>query len=457
MHIKSLSYSGVKRLEDTSNHPISFLRADGTLRPWTVLLGENGTCKTTLLQLIALAAVGQRRSDQLAEQHIAALRDLKRPKANVVIEAIFGFEREHHKERLYPGLRHRPADPPLLLSRLSLAPKRALWAGESRFVYEEPGPGGVVEIPRQGSITDPLTEARSLGAQHWFVAGYGTNRFLPLPGAAPKVTTPDVDRLRSLFGDRSLTSIGFADDFKGDMARLFTRVLKTALTASPDLAPDLLDVELRGSGGVGTAEALAQRHRFKMKLGEQSAKLPAVWLSQGYQSTIGWIADLVGYVLKESGKVRITPEAFEGIVLIDELDLHLHPAWQKGIVRALRETFPRIQFIATTHSPMVLPGLEPDEVLILCEDERSGRVQVTQPEHPTKLRTGSELYRDFFGVRGLEPADLAKKARDYRTLAANTRRTDEEEMQRLALAAELEAEGISVAPPLERRRDEEAP
>lgn len=57
-----------------------------------------------------------------------------------------------------------------------------------------------------------------------------------------------------------------------------------------------------------------------------------------------------------------------GVVLIDELDVHLHPSWQRQIVASLKHAFPRIQFIATTHSPQVIGELQPAEVLLLCDD-----------------------------------------------------------------------------------------
>ncbi|HET7500861.1 MAG TPA: AAA family ATPase, partial [Kofleriaceae bacterium] len=62
----------------------------------------------------------------------------------------------------------------------------------------------------------------------------------------------------------------------------------------------------------------------------------------------------------------------EGIVLVDELDLHLHPTWQTEIVAGLKATFPRMQFIVTTHSPLVLAGCRADEVWRLKQDEASG-------------------------------------------------------------------------------------
>jgi len=58
-------------------------------------------------------------------------------------------------------------------------------------------------------------------------------------------------------------------------------------------------------------------------------------------------------------------EQTSGVVIIDELDLHLHPKWQRHVIRDLRETFPAIQFVATTHSPQLIGEARPEEVILL--------------------------------------------------------------------------------------------
>ena len=58
----------------------------------------------------------------------------------------------------------------------------------------------------------------------------------------------------------------------------------------------------------------------------------------------------------------------DGIVLIDELDLHLHPKWQRTVVDDLRRTFPKMQFVATSHSPFIIQSLEPNELMDLERD-----------------------------------------------------------------------------------------
>ncbi|RLD56660.1 MAG: AAA family ATPase [Bacteroidetes bacterium] len=94
--------------------------------------------------------------------------------------------------------------------------------------------------------------------------------------------------------------------------------------------------------------------------------LPFKLLSDGQRNVIGLIADIaircvtLNPHLKEEA-TRLT----NGIVLIDELDLHLHPNWQKRIVEDLKRTFPKIQFFVTTHSPFIVQSLKNDELINL--------------------------------------------------------------------------------------------
>ena len=82
----------------------------------------------------------------------------------------------------------------------------------------------------------------------------------------------------------------------------------------------------------------------------------------------------------------------EGIVLIDEIDLHLHPQWQRKLLPALTHTFPNIQFIVTTHSPQVLSHL-PKESVFLLEDNK-----ISDQEIYTEGRDSNSILLDAFQV-----------------------------------------------------------
>jgi predicted ATP-binding protein involved in virulence len=97
-------------------------------------------------------------------------------------------------------------------------------------------------------------------------------------------------------------------------------------------------------------------------------KLQFRQLSDGYRNIIGMAADIAYRCIKLNPHlgekaVKDTP----GIVLIDELDLHLHPNWQRRIVNDLKKAFPKIQFVATTHSPFIIQSLKSEELIILDE------------------------------------------------------------------------------------------
>jgi predicted ATP-binding protein involved in virulence len=89
-------------------------------------------------------------------------------------------------------------------------------------------------------------------------------------------------------------------------------------------------------------------------------------LSDGLRIMLTLVADMARRVAQlnphlEGHALRKTP----GIVLIDELDLHLHPKWQRRVIHDLKRTFPSLQFIATTHSPQLIGEALPEEIMLL--------------------------------------------------------------------------------------------
>lgn len=94
--------------------------------------------------------------------------------------------------------------------------------------------------------------------------------------------------------------------------------------------------------------------------------------------------------------------------MIDELDLSLHPTWQKRIVRILKELFPKVQFICATHSPFIIQSLEPGELIVLdqvLEDEYSGQsiediaeeiMQVPVPQYSEKKQRMYKAAEEYF-------------------------------------------------------------
>ncbi|MEX1361514.1 MAG: AAA family ATPase [Nannocystaceae bacterium] len=437
MYVRTLRIDGLKLLRDFE---LDFSRGDEP-RMWTVLVGRNGLCKTAILRALALAASGRDRANQLAQGLHRSLRDVRDERRALSIHATFGFGQIGERlGRVHPGVAGSPSR---LSTRLVLPSDRQIFEGGSSYVTPD---GEELET----SVLDPLEQVRAASPvhAHWLAVAYGVNRSLPTPLSAKEPDDITHDRVASIFDNSPLIGTGFADLFDNGSARTYARVLKKVLLNHPDMLPSVDDLSLHGRGGINTSDRLVMSHRFSLRSGSgQELRLPATWLSQGYQAAIAWLADLVGQVLWESnaagGDGEIDSEQMEGLVLVDELDLHLHPRWQVGFIAALKKTFPRLQFVVTTHSPMLLAGLEADEIVMLDEDPSTGNVVSNQDDRPPKLLTATQLLERYFAIDRLYPVNLAQKLRRYDFIASNPYRNDEDDREMSDLRQELDDAGVS--------------
>lgn len=97
--------------------------------------------------------------------------------------------------------------------------------------------------------------------------------------------------------------------------------------------------------------------------------MPITMLSAGYQSLLWMVMNLAYRWAILNPNITDKVEAAKGIVLIDEIDMHLHPKWQWHIVKALEETFPNIQFILTTHSPIVISSCKNEHLILITDNQ----------------------------------------------------------------------------------------
>ena len=99
-------------------------------------------------------------------------------------------------------------------------------------------------------------------------------------------------------------------------------------------------------------------------------------LSEGYKSTIIWLSDLLFRLIKNQPHISKLEE-FKAVVLIDEIDLYLHPKWKYQFVHRLREMFPKIQFVMTTHSITTILGARDDAVFYQVYKDEDGLTQLS--------------------------------------------------------------------------------
>ncbi len=100
-------------------------------------------------------------------------------------------------------------------------------------------------------------------------------------------------------------------------------------------------------------------------INKEDTTLDVRQLSDGERSVLAMVFDLAQRLAKSNPKLEDPLREGKAVVLIDELDLHLHPGWQRAIVEKLTRTFPNCQFIATTHSPQIVGEVPPENIIIL--------------------------------------------------------------------------------------------
>ncbi|NVK52513.1 MAG: AAA family ATPase [Flavobacteriaceae bacterium] len=138
--------------------------------------------------------------------------------------------------------------------------------------------------------------------------------------------------------------------------------------------------------------------------------IPFNALSDGYRAFLGWIGDLLFHIEQScpSGKKLVDNE---GIVLIDEIDLHLHPAWQMKILPLLAKALPNIQFFVTTHSPLVVGSIEWQNIIYLKTDEDKCSFPIRDKRNTYGLDSDQILVSDLFGLKSTRNDAVADKLR----------------------------------------------
>ena len=174
-------------------------------------------------------------------------------------------------------------------------------------------------------------------------------------------------------------------------------------------------------------------------------------LSSGTQSTLLWIYALALKMAHHHDWADGWEEK-PAILLIDEIENHLHPTWQRRVIPELLKHFPKLQIFATTHSPFVVAGLKAGQVHLLKRDE-NGVVTATTNERDVIGWTADEILRTMMGVD--EPTDqlTVDCANQLRQLREKETLTPEEESELNRLRRQVSKDLLSKGGPLEAERE----
>lgn len=447
MYLKKLT---VKHLKCFDSLEIDFPGKNGDYSGWIVLLGGNGTGKSTLLQAMALALLGD-----VATRELLTPRGYVRQGADhalVAAEIVKGradiAEGQPRKTPYTPRFAITGETEVELLSQPFTAPQVVLLNEKQ---------------DRNGLLRGPYDTKRS----GWFSCGYGPFRRLS-GGAEDSALTysPGRDaRMASLFREsvaltrweRWLTSLYSRANDPGLPER--EKYMKD-LTAVWILVNQLLAEPVR-------IETINSKEVLFSAPGGAVVTVPQ--LSDGYRSFLALVFDILRHlqesiqglesVLNPDGKAGSIELNVEGVVLIDEADAHLHPIWQRRLGRRLREVFPKVQFIVTSHSPFIAQTASDHGLFVLRQGSAGGSVRLSQPEPSIKgWRVEQILLSPLFGLAETRDEETEKLLATYHALAAKKvweALSPAEQQELTALEAQLGERLTGPGDtPAERKRDE---
>ncbi|MCI7782045.1 MAG: AAA family ATPase [Parabacteroides sp.] len=150
-------------------------------------------------------------------------------------------------------------------------------------------------------------------------------------------------------------------------------------------------------------------HSLDIMLQTPSGQIYFEYLSSGFKSLIILFLGIIMEIEFRFGDQDIKVEDFDGIIIIDEIDVHLHPTWQTQIINILKKIFPEVQFFVSTHSPHVIQSLPPNQLIALEKvDNNIIRRNLPVNENGYIGWTIEEILRDVMGMSNTN-SDLFQK------------------------------------------------
>jgi len=264
------------------------------------------------------------------------------------------------------------------------------------------------------------------------VFAYGCQRGTALGGASRDVEFRPLDDVRTLF--EPTAHLIHAETW---LARLKLAALQDQGGADESFFEAVRDTLVASLDGVETLEVIEDGDVWLE--GPSIGRSPLAALSDAYITTTGWIVDWIARWADSSRRLGVIPngdfrEAMTSLVLIDEIDLHLHPRWQIEIVETIRRLFPRTSFVATTHNPLTLLGARPGEIHVLRRSEE-GRIEAIQRDIPPGARADQVLTGDWFGLPSTVDRETLELLDRHRELLRQA--VDRENPERLKIEDEL--------------------
>jgi hypothetical protein len=369
-----------------------------------LLLGDNGSGKTTVLQAVALAALGPAAPD--AQLPL-------RPLVRFPPESAQG-KLDLRKSTMRACLRLHDQDGggPSLDSRVEIERRGEL---ESVRFHAADRKRRAQEQKRWSPVFSSQNEA-------FFCVCYGATRRIDAGESVERGAKPKTGFLRS-----ERTQSIFQDSFGLRPLAWWLPELRATNPGRYTQVANLINHFLSPTAFRFTGERLHQDYLFEH--GQTLIPLPS--LSDGYRAFIGWVSDLLYHICYGCPAGKKLDESC-GIVMVDEIDLHLHPRWQMQVIETVATTLPRMQFIFTSHSPLVAGSLEWMNLLTMKLDATTNETvaeRLKQSVHG--LDADQVLVSEFFG---LSTTRAPGKVEELKHLQRRARHGDKQAARQIILA-----------------------
>jgi hypothetical protein len=344
-----------------------------------LLLGDNASGKTTVLQAIALAALGP-----VARQVQLPFRRLVRYAPNGEIGTI-----SEHQNQAY------------ILASLYLHRQEGM-ENERFESMQQLERRGELESMEFAGIADekiwaPIFESTNTA---FFCIAYGSTR------RVESADSPELGlRDKNMFERAQRVQSIFQDGFQLYRLSNWLPRLRKSIPGRHEEVAGLFE-QIIGPGHFNFTGIVKDREYY-FKRGQVSVPFPG--LSDGYRGFIGWVGDLhyhLCYAHPHGGHLVDVP----GIVMVDEIDLLLHPKWQMKVIKTVAKALPRMQFIFTSHSPLVAGSLEWMNINLLKVNPKTNRTIVKRLKQSIHgLDADQILLTDFFGLNTTRAASKRTK------------------------------------------------
>lgn len=404
MYIDKVTLRDIKGFRELE---FNLARNDGSYAGWTVFTGDNGAGKSTLLKAMAIALTGK---DVARSLQPSFHRWVREGASQGVIELTLVPEKDVDEYLSKGGTSYSKFQAKI---QLTTADK------------------GDTLVDDDASATSKSKKATSAQrgpwsgqAKGWFSCGYGP--FRRVFGASQEATrlmvSPSTERYVTMFHEAA--SLFEVDQWlralnhkKLEKKKLETDLLDLILEVlRDDLMPNQITIDDVNSDGLW----LKDRNGLKLAWTE---------MSDGYRAALALLADILRHLVNtygfegltardDSGKLKIVRS---GVVMIDEIDAHLHPEWQREIGFWLVKHFPNIQFLVTTHSPIICQAADTNGLFVLPEPGSQNEPRALTHDEYNKViasRPDTILLTDAFGLKNTRSQRAVEGRAEYSKLKA---------------------------------------